>query len=132
MLNKYIKAVCIIPICFLLVFILIKATREMGVNKSNDVIIKEKLPQRAYKLGNWFMKELKKIKSPIVKDVRGKGLLIGVELTKKARKYCESLMKLGILAKETHNTVIRFAPPLVIKKKELEWTLPRIGKVLKK
>lgn len=95
-----------------------------------EVITKERLPQRSYKLGNWFMKELKKIKSPVIKEVRGKGLLIGVELKKKARKYCEQLMKLGILAKETHEMVVRFAPPLVIKKKELEWALQRIKKVL--
>jgi len=98
---------------------------------SLDVITKERLPQRAHLLGNWFMKELRKIKSPIVKEVRGKGLLIGVELNRKARRYCERLMELGILAKETHHKVIRFAPPLVIKKKELQWALPRIKKVLK-
>ena len=95
-----------------------------------DVIVKEKLPQRAYRLGKWFMKELGKIKSPIIKEVRGKGLLIGVVLEKKARKYCEKLMGFGILAKETHEIVVRFAPPLIIKKKELEWALPRIKKVL--
>ncbi|MGB3479710.1 MAG: ornithine--oxo-acid transaminase, partial [bacterium] len=95
-----------------------------------EVITLEHLPQRAYKLGNWFMNELRKIKSPIIKEVRGKGLLIGVELKKKARKYCEHLMELGILAKETHEMVVRFAPPLVIKKKELQWALQRIKKVL--
>ncbi len=96
-----------------------------------DVIIKEKLPARAYKLGNWFISELKKIKSPDIKEVRGKGLLIGIELKKKARIYCEKLMQNGILAKETHDTVVRFAPPLVIKKQELKWALPRIERVLK-
>jgi ornithine--oxo-acid transaminase len=95
-----------------------------------EVITKERLPQRAYNLGNWFMQELKKINSPIIKEVRGKGLLIGVELKKKARRYCERLMGLGILAKETHHMVVRFAPPLVIKKKELQWALVRIKKVL--
>jgi len=97
-----------------------------------DVIVKEKLPARSYRIGNWFMKELRKIKSPIIREVRGRGLLIGVELTKKARPYCEALMKLGILAKETHDRVVRFAPPLVIGEKELRWALPRIKKVLKK
>ncbi|HEX7319658.1 MAG TPA: ornithine--oxo-acid transaminase [bacterium] len=95
-----------------------------------DVIVREKLPERAYTMGNEFMAELRKIKSPVIKEVRGKGLLIGVELTKKARPYCESLMKQGILAKETHDLVVRFAPPLVISKKELAWALPRIKKVL--
>jgi ornithine--oxo-acid transaminase len=96
-----------------------------------DVIIKEKLPERAYRLGNWFMKELQNIESPLIKEVRGKGLLIGVELRKKARKYCEQLMEKGILAKETHEMVIRFAPPLIITKRELKWALSRIEKVLK-
>lgn len=95
-----------------------------------EVIVKERLPQRSYRLGTWFTNELRKIDSPIIKEVRGKGLLIGVELKKKARKYCERLMKLGILAKETHEMVVRFAPPLVIKKKELQWALARIKKVL--
>lgn len=95
-----------------------------------EVIVRERLPGRAYRLGTWFMNELRKIDSPIIKEVRGKGLLIGVELKKKARKYCERLMKLGILAKETHEMVVRFAPPLVIKKKELQWALARIKKVL--
>lgn len=95
-----------------------------------EVIVKERLPQRSYRLGTWFMNELRKINSPIIKQVRGKGLLIGVELKKKARKYCERLMDLGILAKETHEMVVRFAPPLVIKKKELQWALTRIKKVL--
>jgi len=97
-----------------------------------DVIVKEKLPKRAYRIGNWFMNELRKIKSPIIREVRGRGLLIGVELTKKARPYCEALMKIGILAKETHDLVVRFAPPLIIGKEELRWALPRIRKVLKK
>ncbi|KPK67040.1 ornithine--oxo-acid aminotransferase, partial [candidate division WOR_3 bacterium SM23_60] len=91
-----------------------------------DVIIKQRLPERAFKLGNWFMKELKKIESPVIKEVRGKGLLVGVELKKKARPYCEALMKSRILAKETHEMVVRFAPPLIITKKELSWALTRI------
>ncbi len=95
-----------------------------------DIIIKENLTQRAFELGNWFINELKNIYSPLIKEVRGKGLLIGVELTKKARTYCEALMKQGILAKDTHNYVVRFAPPLVIKKEELKWALLRIKKIL--
>ena len=96
-----------------------------------DVIIKQRLPERALQLGNWFMQELRKIKSPIIREVRGRGLLIGVELKKKARPYCEALMKSGILAKETHEMVVRFAPPLIITKGELDWALTRIAKVLK-
>lgn len=96
-----------------------------------DIIIKERLPQRAYELGNWFMGELKKIENPVIKEARGKGLLIGIELKKKARPYCEALMRQGILAKDTHDYVVRFAPPLVIKKEELKWALERIKRVFK-
>lgn len=95
-----------------------------------EVITKERLPQRAQKLGAWFMQSLTGIRSPVIKEVRGKGLLIGVVLKKKARPYCERLMEHGILAKETHEKVVRFAPPLVISKKELMWALPRIEQVL--
>jgi len=96
-----------------------------------EVLEEEKLVKNAAKLGSWFMKELSKIKSPIIKGVRGRGLLIGVVLSTPARPYCEKLMKMGILAKETHEMVVRFAPPLIVKKKELKWALPKIKKVLK-
>lgn len=97
------------------------------------VIRDEKLVDRAAELGDYFMSELRKINSPHVKEIRGKGLLIGVELKPEAggaRRFCEALMAKGILAKETHENVIRFAPPLVIDKKTLDWALPRIRKVL--
>lgn len=95
-----------------------------------EVIINEKLPKNAQKQGDYFLGELKKIDSPYIKEVRGKGLLIGVELNTLARPFCEALMNEGILAKETHSYVIRFAPPLVITRKEIDWALPRIRKVL--
>ncbi|UCC12274.1 MAG: ornithine--oxo-acid transaminase [candidate division WOR-3 bacterium] len=95
-----------------------------------EVIKKERLAQRANKLGAWFMKELSTIDSPLIKEVRGRGLLIGVVLKEKARPYCERLMERGILAKETHELVVRFAPPLIISKQELSWALPRIKDVL--
>ena len=101
---------------------------------SLDVIIEERLPERAMELGNYFMSRLKEIDSPAVKEVRGKGLLIGVEIKKEfgtARPYCERLMEEGILAKDTHHQVVRFAPPLVITKDEIDWALERIEKVLK-
>jgi len=100
---------------------------------SLEVILEEKLPERAKELGNYFMEELRKINSTYVKELRGRGLLIGVEIKKEmatARPFCEKLMKLGILAKETHEQVIRFAPPLIIKKEEIDWALERIRKVL--
>ncbi|MEO0071066.1 MAG: ornithine--oxo-acid transaminase [candidate division WOR-3 bacterium] len=98
-----------------------------------EVTIEEKLAERAKELGEYFQVELKKINSAKVSEVRGKGLLIGVELVPEAgpaRTYCERLMELGILAKDTHEMVIRFAPPLVIKKEEIDWALERIRRVL--
>ncbi len=96
------------------------------------VLVEEKLPERSDRIGNYFMDKLKTIKGPHIKEVRGKGLLIGVELDTKARPYCEELMSMGILAKETHDHVIRFAPPLVISEKEIDWAFKRIKKVLSK
>lgn len=95
-----------------------------------DVLIDEQLPDRALELGEYFITRLKKIQNPIIKEVRGRGLFIGVELTTAARPYCEKLKEEGLLCKETHETVIRFAPPLVISKEDLEWALERIEKVL--
>jgi ornithine--oxo-acid transaminase len=95
-----------------------------------DVIVEENLSQNAYDLGNWFMDQLRKIDSPLIREVRGKGLLIGVVLKEKARPYCERLMELGILAKETHEMVVRFAPPLIITKNDLQWALEHIRTVL--
>lgn len=97
-----------------------------------DVIVEEKLPERALELGEYLMNELKQINNPIIKEVRGKGLFIGMELKEAARPYCEQLMEEGLLCKETHENVIRFAPPLIITKEELDWALERIRKVLEK
>ncbi len=97
------------------------------------VLVEEKLPDRAYELGKYFREKLREIPSKHVKEVRGKGLFIGVELLPEAggaRRFCEALMEKGILAKETHENVIRFAPPLVIKKEEIDWALERIREVL--
>jgi len=98
-----------------------------------DVIVDEKLSERSAETGAYFMDRLRAIGSPKVKEVRGRGLLIGVEIKEEhgtARPYCEKLMTLGILAKETHQQVIRFAPPLVINRSEADWALERIAKVL--
>ena len=96
---------------------------------SIDVLIDEKLVARSLELGEYFMNELKKINHPSIKMVRGRGLFIGVELSEAARPYCEQLKELGLLCKETHDTVIRFAPPLVISKEELDWAIDKIQKV---
>ncbi len=97
---------------------------------SLDVIEDEKLAERSLELGNYMMGELKKIKNPVIKEVRGKGLFIGVELTEPARAYCEALKEKGLLCKETHENVIRFAPPLTIERKDLEWAVDQIKEVL--
>lgn len=96
-----------------------------------EVLEKEGLVEKSAQKGKYFTDELKNIKNPKIKEVRGKGLLVGVELTEKARPYCEKLMELGILAKETHDNVIRFAPPLIISDEDLDWALDQIRAVLK-
>lgn len=93
----------------------------------------EKLAERAIELGTYFVEQLSEIPSPHVKEVRGKGLLIGVELKPEAggaRRFCEAMKARGILAKETHDNVIRFAPPLVIDRETIEWALPAIRETL--
>ncbi|PIC69623.1 ornithine--oxo-acid transaminase [Sporosarcina sp. P16b] len=97
-----------------------------------EVLEDEELAKQSKELGNYFMNELKKISHPAIKEVRGRGLFIGMELTESARPYCEELKKLGLLCKETHDTVIRFAPPLIITKDELDWALEKIRTVFNK
>ncbi|NIN73265.1 MAG: ornithine--oxo-acid transaminase [Gemmatimonadetes bacterium] len=98
-----------------------------------DVLVEEKLPEHAVELGDWFMGQLSAIGSPHVEEIRGKGLMIGVvikESSGTARPFCEALMERGILAKETHHQVVRFAPPLVITREILEEALAAIREVL--
>lgn len=95
-----------------------------------DVLVEDKLVENSEELGDYFLSELKNINNPIIKEVRGRGLFIGVELTKAARPYCEKLKELGLLCKETHDTVIRFAPPLIITKEEIDLALSKIRQVL--
>ena len=97
------------------------------------VIVDENLSERAAEMGEYFMEQLSEIPSPHVKEVRGKGLLIGVELKPGAggaRRFCEALGTKGILAKETHVNIIRFAPPLIIDKATIDWALTSIREVL--
>lgn len=96
---------------------------------SLEVLKDEKLADRSLELGEYFIGKLREIQHPSIKEVRGRGLFIGMELTEAARPYCEKLKELGLLCKETHDTVIRFAPPLVISKEELDWAIERIQKV---
>ena len=96
------------------------------------VLVKENLIQRSAELGDYFLTKLKTLSSPHVREVRGKGLWIGIELDVAARPYCEALKGLGILCKETHERVIRIAPPLVITREEIFWAFERIKKVVEK
>jgi ornithine--oxo-acid transaminase len=95
-----------------------------------DVIVEERLPERSAELGAYLLGRLREIRSPRIKDVRGRGLWIGIELTEPARPFCERLKDDGLLCKETHQTVIRLAPPLVITREEIDWALERLSKVL--
>ncbi len=103
--------------------------------ESLNVIREEMLVQNAAERGAAFMEKLRKVRSRHIKDVRGRGLLIGVELHASAggaRRFCEELMKEGLLCKETHDNVIRFAPPLIIRDKDLNWALKRIKTVFRR
>ncbi len=97
------------------------------------VLVQEKLAEKSAELGAYLLAELSKIKSKIIQEIRGRGLLIGIELKKEAggaRKYCEELMELGVLCKETHENVIRIAPPLNITRQDLGFAFEKLRKVL--
>ncbi|NOU94490.1 ornithine--oxo-acid transaminase [Paenibacillus sp. LMG 31456] len=95
-----------------------------------QVLDEEKLEQRARIWGDYMLKRLKRIRSPRIRDIRGRGLLIGIELDEEARPYCHRLMELGVLCKETHANIIRIAPPLTIMKDEIDWALMRVESAL--
>jgi ornithine--oxo-acid transaminase len=95
-----------------------------------QVLIDEKLIERSAELGAYFLAKLRTLKSPVIKEVRGRGLWIGLDLTCAARPYCERLMEEGMLCKETHDHVIRLAPPLVITREELDWAVETLARVL--
>ena len=100
-----------------------------------NVLVDEKLVENSFELGNYFMDRLRTIESKHIKEVRGRGMLIGVELHKEAggaRRFCEALMAEGMLCKETHENTIRFAPPLVITREELDHALAIIRKVFER
>lgn len=97
-----------------------------------QVIVDEKLVERSHELGTWFMDRLNGIKSASIVTARGKGLWIGLVLNRPARPYCEALKEEGVLCKETHENVIRLAPPLCVTKKELGWALRRLEKVFRR
>jgi ornithine--oxo-acid transaminase len=97
------------------------------------VLIEEDLIDNAQQQGTYMMERLQEINSPHIAEIRGKGLMIGIELKPSsggARVFAEKLMQHGILCKETHQKVLRFTPPLVISRSEMDWALERIEKVL--
>ncbi|MGB7730009.1 MAG: ornithine--oxo-acid transaminase [Candidatus Acidiferrum sp.] len=94
------------------------------------VLIDEKLSERSEELGGYFLAKLRSLRSQVIKEIRGRGLWIGIELNTEARKYCEALKEQGVLCKETHDHILRIAPPLVIQREELDWAFERFQKVL--
>ena len=95
-----------------------------------QILVEEKLIERSAELGDYFLAKLKNIRSSAVREIRGRGLWIGIELNADARPYCEALKEEGILCKETHGRIIRIAPPLVIQREEIDWACERIAAVL--
>ncbi len=97
------------------------------------VLVEEGMIENAAAMGDYLLGRLRRIESPHIKEVRGRGLLIGVELRPEAggaRRFCEALMAQGLLSKETHDNVIRFAPPLIITREDIDWAMERIEQVL--
>lgn len=95
-----------------------------------QILADEQLVERSERLGSAFLQQLRTLRSPHIKEIRGRGLLIGIELTSAARPFCEALMHKGVLCKETHSTVLRIAPPLVIAEADLTWALEQLRQVL--
>ena len=98
-----------------------------------NILVEDKLVERSREMGAYFLGLLQTIKSPLVSDVRGKGLFIGMEIDPAlatAREVCERLMKKGLLSKETHETVVRFAPPLIVNREQLAWASDQVRDVL--
>ena len=98
-----------------------------------SILIEDELPQKSAAMGDYLMGKLKAFDTPLIKDIRGRGLFIGIEVDPalcSARKICELLMQRGLLSKETHETVVRLAPPLIIGQEEIDWAVDQIAEVL--
>ena len=98
-----------------------------------NILVEDRLAERSAELGEYLIAGLRKIDSPLIRDVRGRGLFVGLEIERSlgtARAVCEALMKRGLLSKETHQTVVRLAPPLVIDRRQVDWALQQIREVL--
>jgi ornithine--oxo-acid transaminase len=99
-----------------------------------NILVEENLPERSRQMGDYLMAELRKLDSPLIVEIRGSGLFVGIEIDAAvgcAREICERLMDRGLLSKETHETVVRLAPPLIISRKEIDWAVDQIKVVLK-
>jgi len=97
------------------------------------ILVEEKLPERSREMGNYLIEKLLKLDSPMITDIRGSGLFVGIEIDPSqgsAREICEVLMDRGLLSKETHETVVRLAPPLIISREEIDWAVQQISEVL--
>lgn len=98
-----------------------------------NILVEERLAERSAELGEYLLAELAAIRSPLMLDLRGRGLFVGIEIDPalaSAREICEALMQRGLLSKETHSTVVRLAPPLIISKAEIDWAVTQIREVL--
>ena len=98
-----------------------------------DVLVQERLVERSATMGEYLLTELRKIRSPLIREVRGRGLWIGVDFDPNriaARRIAERLLARGILSKETHDTVLRLAPPLVVEREQIDWALTQFKAVL--
>jgi ornithine--oxo-acid transaminase len=98
-----------------------------------NILVEDDLPTKSAAMGDYLIGELKRIDTPLIREVRGRGLFIGIEVDAtlcSARKVCEMLMARGLLSKETHETVVRLAPPLIISQAEIDWAISQIREVL--
>jgi ornithine--oxo-acid transaminase len=98
-----------------------------------NILIEDKLAEKSREMGDYLLGKLRELDSPLISDVRGRGLFAGIEIDPAlgtARDVCEALMERGLLSKETHETVVRLAPPLVIKREEIDWAVDQIREVL--
>lgn len=94
------------------------------------VVVEEQLPARAAELGAWLLNEIHSFRGPKVAGVRGKGLLIGIELTEPAQPYCKQLLEMGVLCRDIHGRTIRIAPPLVTSREDLAWLAAQLRAAL--
>jgi len=98
-----------------------------------NILVEDQLPQRSAEMGDYLMQQLHEIDTPLISEIRGRGLFVGIEIDPalcSAREICESLMDRGLLSKETHETVVRLAPPLIIGRDEIDWAIAQIRDVL--